>query len=731
MDVAPGTVLAGYRLVELIGRGGMGEVYRAEDPELDRQVAVKVIASGLVDDGQFRSRFERECRAAAAIDHPHVLPVYRAGLDSDRLYLAMRYVDGQDLAGIIRDCGRLDLARAAELVRQIASALDAAHTIGLVHRDVKPHNVLVVGQGGGEHAYLMDFGLTKRSASQSGLTATGQWMGTIDYVAPEQIRGDEVGCRADVYALGCMLYELLTGMRPFQRDTDVAILYAHVAAEPPRVGAAAPGLPVALDAVVNRALAKDPADRYPTAGALADAVLATTGGRTATGAETVPAPVLPALVENDPDSTSPMRYGVISAFGAAILLLSQFFQPYPDDTPMLSSAPTGAELAEYYQRARDAELLSDLLWMVGAALLLAALWAVPQLLGVSRAWAAALRTGSAAGIALLIGWAALLAAPTYRIANSGNVALLEQLWAVAGRFLDAACMVLAVTIGLTAVIAMRGARWFALIAALVAASLAAAAVAVSGPAVNAAFLATAAVTVWAVGLGMAMLRAGIRDDRMRTHRVERAAALGGLVLIATIVVSSAVPQPELSNYPGPDAGPDEIALLFQEAGGYLASTVAVNAVGVLLSIPMYWSLYRYISRTAPQHRAIAATTYAVAAAGSTVAAGGAFLSITPTFLPSLDAATIAALWDLSSYVDALSLLAAAVELTAAGLAVLRTGVLPRPFAWWGFAVAAGLAAVVVVQLFGETSILQVRNVAFFGFLCWTGALSIALHVVRD
>ena len=254
--------IAGYRIDELIGRGGMGVVYRAEHVHLRRTVALKVLAPEVADTEGFRERFVHESRVAAGIDHPAIVTVYDAGEVDGQLYLAMRYVEGSDLATALSDEGRLPPDRALSILEQVGSALDAAHAHGLVHRDVKPGNVLLQG----DRAYLTDFGLTKRIDAATAFTATGQFVGTIDYVAPEQIRGGDIGPPTDVYALGCVLHQCLTGARPFPRDSDVAVLYAHLEEPPPRPSAA--GLPPALDPVLTRALAKDPADRHPSCSAL-------------------------------------------------------------------------------------------------------------------------------------------------------------------------------------------------------------------------------------------------------------------------------------------------------------------------------------------------------------------------------------------------------------------------------------------------------------------------------
>ncbi len=273
-DLQPGALLAGHRIIVVAGRGGMGVVYRALALDLDRTVALKVIAPSLAGDQTFRDRFVRESRAAAAIDHPNVIPIYSAGEADGVLYLAMRFVEGADLRRVVQHGGALGAERAARLVAQMGSALDAAHARGLVHRDVKPENVLI---GDGDHAYLTDFGLTKRLDSAGGPTRAGGWVGTLGYVAPEQIRGERVDARSDVYALGCLLCFALSGHGPFPADGDEAVLWAHLSAEPPRLSAVDPAVPAAFDAVIARALAKEPADRYRSAGDLGRAALAAAG----------------------------------------------------------------------------------------------------------------------------------------------------------------------------------------------------------------------------------------------------------------------------------------------------------------------------------------------------------------------------------------------------------------------------------------------------------------------
>jgi len=273
-DPRIGSVIAGYRIEASIGRGGAGVVYRAEQLRLGRRVAIKLIAPELGEDPGFRERFERESRLAASIEHPNLIPVYEADEADGLLYLVMRYIPGTDLRRLIGDEGRLDPTRAAELVGQVAAALDAAHARGLVHRDVKPANVLIASVGGREHVYLTDFGLTKHLTSQAALTSTGEWLGTIDYAAPEQIQGGMLDARTDVYALGCVLDQAVTGQVPYIRDSDMAKMYAHLSEPPPSPTAVAPGLPVELDEVIARAMAKDPEGRYPSAGDLGRAALA-------------------------------------------------------------------------------------------------------------------------------------------------------------------------------------------------------------------------------------------------------------------------------------------------------------------------------------------------------------------------------------------------------------------------------------------------------------------------
>jgi serine/threonine protein kinase len=256
-----GRVVAGYRIEERIGRGGMGLVYRAEHINLRRRAAIKIIAPELAETSGFRERFNREARIAAALQHPNIVTVYDAGEEDGLLYLAMQYIEGSDLSSVLRSQGRLRPYRAIDVCRQVAAALDAAHGMGLIHRDVKPANVLIEGRT----AFLTDFGLTKRiEGTQTNLTKAGDVVGTIHYVAPEQIEGGRVDARTDIYSLGCLVYHCLTGELPFARDTDVAVIYAHLSEEPPRISSVRPELPGGLDAVIAKALEKAPERRFQT-----------------------------------------------------------------------------------------------------------------------------------------------------------------------------------------------------------------------------------------------------------------------------------------------------------------------------------------------------------------------------------------------------------------------------------------------------------------------------------
>jgi serine/threonine protein kinase len=270
-DARIGTEVLGYRIEALLGRGGMSVVYRAEDLRLKRRVALKLMAPELAGDERFRERFLRESELAASIDHPSIVPIYEAGEVDGQLYIAMRYVEGTDLKALLREERPLEPGRALALLEQVGDALDAAHRRGLVHRDVKPANVLVAAEAGREHCYLSDFGLTKQASSESGLTESGQFVGTAEYIAPEQIERGRVDGRADIYSLGCILYQCLTGEVPYPGERLMAVLWAHVNEPPPAASERNPGLPAAIDTVIAKALAKAPEQRYPSCAELIDA----------------------------------------------------------------------------------------------------------------------------------------------------------------------------------------------------------------------------------------------------------------------------------------------------------------------------------------------------------------------------------------------------------------------------------------------------------------------------
>ena len=270
---AAGSLLGGYRLEEQVGAGGMAVVFRARDERLNRLVALKIMTPAMGSDDMFRQRFIRESRAAAAVDDPHIIPVYEAGEVGQVLFIAMRFVQGGDVRSLLRREGPLPPERVASIVSPVASALDAAHAVGLVHRDVKPANILLDRRPGRpEHVYLSDFGLSKSAEVSLGLTAAGQFLGTPDYTAPEQIEGLPVDGRTDQYALACAVFELLTGQAPFHRSESFAAIWAHLHKPPPSLTERRPELPPAANAVMAKALAKAQVDRYPTCWEFADAL---------------------------------------------------------------------------------------------------------------------------------------------------------------------------------------------------------------------------------------------------------------------------------------------------------------------------------------------------------------------------------------------------------------------------------------------------------------------------
>lgn len=317
-ELSDGDEFAGYRIERRLGRGGMGILYLAIEPGLDRRVALKLIAPEAAADEVFAKRFAEESRIAASIEHPNVVPIYAAGEEGGVPFIAMRYVAGLDLSRRLAREGRLRPEAAVELIAQIGNGLDAIHAAGLVHRDVKPANVLLSGDDGLDHAYITDFGVARNVATQSGLTQTGRFVGTLDYVAPEQISGGAIDARVDVYALGCLLFKLLTGEVPYPREGEAARLYAHLNDPPPAPSLYVPEVSMALDDVVVRAMSKQPDDRYPSAGDL---------GRAATAALSGAAVAVPERTV---------------ATGAAATRTAATMQPQPADEPT-TEPPAAAE----------------------------------------------------------------------------------------------------------------------------------------------------------------------------------------------------------------------------------------------------------------------------------------------------------------------------------------------------------------------------------------------------
>jgi serine/threonine protein kinase len=324
--LAPGTTIAGYRIDGVLGEGGMAVVYRATQLSLNRIVALKLLAAELGDDAVFRQRFRREGQLQAAIDHLHIVPVYEAGQTEDGLFLAMRLIEGSTLKDLILN-HRLEPRRSLRLLTQVAQALDAAHEAGLIHRDIKPQNVLI---GSGDHVYLADFGLTKAPDEMS-ITGTGQFMGTIDYVAPEQIRGEPATAATDCYSLTAVLYECLTNEVPFARPDEVATLNAQLTESPPRVAALRPELPAALDDVIASGLAKDPAQRPSSCSEL---IRAASRAFSTGGAPATPSPAQPTRRSPSPtDAVEPSQvtrgYGTFAASD----------MPAPVDPTVLAKPP--------------------------------------------------------------------------------------------------------------------------------------------------------------------------------------------------------------------------------------------------------------------------------------------------------------------------------------------------------------------------------------------------------
>ncbi|HYU60655.1 MAG TPA: protein kinase [Solirubrobacterales bacterium] len=283
----PGERFGDFEILSVAGQGGMGVVYRARQVSLGRVVALKIISPQIASSEDFARRFAYESRLAASIDHPHVVSIFSSGQVGGRSFIAMQWIDGVSLHSMLANDQPLAPDRAVLIVSQIAGALDSAHAAGLIHRDVKPGNILVRSIGGRDHAYLTDFGIARRSGAEvTELTKTGETVGTIGYMAPEQIRGESPDGRADLYSLGCVLFECLTGHPPFERDSQPAMMFAHVSDERPRPSGLRPELGDRFDAVTVRAMALEPQDRYQTGTELADAVLAAGRGEAVGAAPT-------------------------------------------------------------------------------------------------------------------------------------------------------------------------------------------------------------------------------------------------------------------------------------------------------------------------------------------------------------------------------------------------------------------------------------------------------------
>src|ERR1022692_2130328 len=315
-DVGAGSQIASYRLEEQIGWGGMAVVYPGLEVPVERGGGLKILAPEIARDDSFRQRFISESRAAAAVDHPHIIPVFEAGEAGGILFIAMRYVGGGDVRTLFRRLGSLDAARVTSIVAQVASALDASHPIGLLHRDVKPANMLlgaVAGGGRPEYVYLAGCGLSKQARSMAGLTQTGQFVGTLDYMAPEQIEGRPVDGRADLYALACAAFEMLAGSPPFQRNQDLGAVFAQLSQPPPALTARRPDLPPAADRVLARALATSPDDRYASCLDFATALRAACGLEWGASGLIQPAPPQSSRMSGRPGATAVDRGGQRSA----------------------------------------------------------------------------------------------------------------------------------------------------------------------------------------------------------------------------------------------------------------------------------------------------------------------------------------------------------------------------------------------------------------------------------
>ena len=364
-----GSEVGGYRIDELISRGGMGLVYRATNVALNRIYALKVLAPGLADDAQFRERFKREMRIAASLHHPNIVGIHNAGEHDGMLFFVMDYITGTDLREVLVKHGAMDPSRVVDLLDQFASALDAAHSRGLVHRDVKPANILITVKDGEEHAYLTDFGLAKKYDTASGLTAKGAVVGTVDYMSPEQITGSHTDARTDIYALGCVVYQMLSGKVPYERDNSVATLFAHVYDPPPPLEGETSETYPAFAPVLEKAMAKDPSERYFSAGDFARDATAALKGMRYTAAPTIvgtgdATPVVKNAEPTAPPQAPPTTPPVEAATAAEPAQASEFIPParnsVPPESPGSELIPPGPAVPEETKMSESASPREDI-----------------------------------------------------------------------------------------------------------------------------------------------------------------------------------------------------------------------------------------------------------------------------------------------------------------------------------------------------------------------------------
>jgi serine/threonine protein kinase len=363
MVIRTGQHFAGYELEDLVGEGQMGAVYKARDLRLQRSVALRIVSADLATDAVTRARLNRESTALASADHPNVAPIYEAGERDGKIFIASRWVDGVSLSTLARDHGPLEPRRAVRIVSQVAAALQATHGLGIMHRNVKPSSVLVTPA---DYAYLTDFGLARRSQDMTGLTMQEQLLEAFDYVAPEHIEGADVDARIDIYGLGCVLYEALTAEVPFPRSGPAAKMYAHVSAEPPSARRQRPDVPERLDAVIRRAMAKDPAERQQTAGEFAI---------DAAGAVDMSAPLWATSPRLDPppqpdgDGSGVIAHAPVARDGNGFGLVDGAAAAEPPGGP--AGTPDGYHEPVYFQsRRRPARRW--LLWTLAVVLFIAA-----------------------------------------------------------------------------------------------------------------------------------------------------------------------------------------------------------------------------------------------------------------------------------------------------------------------------------------------------------------------